>query len=117
MGVGGWVGGWVTDIFVICTKAGNLIAEDGVPTFYISCIVKMAETVEVTAADKEKVKKMSKTNAKSLNAMKQNIKKNNANYEKEIAKFMENPVEEEAEASESEDESDSDRYSCQNRPL
>eukprot|EP00918_Siedleckia_nematoides_P032462 GHVU01070420.1.p1 GENE.GHVU01070420.1~~GHVU01070420.1.p1 ORF type:complete len:887 (-),score=264.92 GHVU01070420.1:71-2533(-) len=69
----------------------------------------MAETIEATVSDKEKVKKMSKTNAKSLNGLKQNIKKNNANYEAEIKKYLENPEEEEAEAkSESEDDSGSD---------
>jgi len=78
-------------------KAGTLIAEDGVPSFYIACIAKLAETVEQTAADKDKVKKMSKTNAKSLIAMKQNTKKNNINYEAAIAKYIENPVEEEEE--------------------
>ena len=43
------------------SKASNLIQEDGVPSFYIACIAKMAETIEITVADKEKVKKMSKT--------------------------------------------------------
>jgi translation initiation factor 3 subunit C len=45
--------------------------------------------IENTSKDKEKVKKMSKTNAKSLNAMKQNIKKNNVQYKDEIKKYME----------------------------
>merc|ERR1711939_1081027 len=67
-------------------KAQAMVAEEGVPAYYIACMVKLAEV-----ADKEKVKKFSKTNAKSLNAMKQNIKKNNANYETEIAKYLANP--------------------------
>jgi translation initiation factor 3 subunit C len=51
--------------------------------------VQLAELIENTSKDKDKVKKMSKTNAKSLNAMKQNIKKNNIQYEDEIKKYME----------------------------
>ncbi|KAJ1478147.1 eukaryotic translation initiation factor 3 subunit 8 N-terminus-domain-containing protein [Baffinella frigidus] len=54
-------------------KAQALINQNGVPMFYISAMVKLADLVENTMKDKEKVKKMSKTNAKSLNAMKQNI--------------------------------------------
>jgi translation initiation factor 3 subunit C len=90
------------------TKAAALVAEEGVPTYYIACIVKIAELVEQTAADKEKVKKMSKTNAKSLNAMKQNIKKNNETYKVQIAKYLENPEAEEDQQSESGSESDSE---------
>ncbi len=51
--------------------------------------MQLAELIENTSKDKDKVKKMSKTNAKSLNAMKQNIKKNNIQYEDEIKKYME----------------------------
>ncbi len=57
--------------------------------FYIKICVQLAELIENTSKDKDKVKKMSKTNAKSLNAMKQNIKKNNIQYEDEIKKYME----------------------------
>ena len=51
--------------------------------------MQLAELIENTSKDKEKVKKMSKTNAKSLNAMKQNIKKNNIQYEDDIKKYLE----------------------------
>ena len=51
--------------------------------------MQLAELIENTSKDKDKVKKMSKTNAKSLNAMKQNIKKNNIQYEDDIKKYME----------------------------
>ena len=57
--------------------------------FYIKICVQLADLIENTSKDKDKVKKMSKTNAKSLNAMKQNIKKNNIQYEDEIKKYME----------------------------
>lgn len=88
-------------------KAAALVAEEGVPTYYVACIAKIAELVEQTAADKDRVKKMSKTNAKSLNAMKQNIKKNNAAYETQILKYLENPDLVEEEKSESVSNSDS----------
>ena len=49
--------------------------------------------------------------AKSLNGLKQNIKKNNVNYEAEIAKYLENPEVEEAEAAGSDSDSDSESES------
>jgi translation initiation factor 3 subunit C len=79
---------------------------EGVPNFYVRVIVQLEQAVETTLQDKDKVKKMSKTNAKSLNAMKQNIRKNNANFEAEIAALGDAAAEEEVE-DKSEDESGS----------
>jgi hypothetical protein len=69
------------------TKAQGL--GEAVPNFYVRIIVQLSQLVEDTFKDKDKVKKMSKTNAKSFNAMRQNVKKNNATYEDQIAKFQE----------------------------
>lgn len=82
---------------------------EGVPTFYVRVIVQLEKAVETTLQDKDKVKKMSKTNAKSLNAMKQNIRKNNANFESEIAALGD--AAEEVEEDKSEDESESSESS------
>ena len=43
-------------------------------------------------ADRTIKKKMSATNAKALNTMKQRVKKHNAGYQKDIEAFRENPV-------------------------
>lgn len=48
-----------------------------------------------TLTNKDARQKMSPSNARSLNYMKQKLKKNNKLYEEDIAKFKENPESEE----------------------
>ena len=55
------------------------------PKFYYRTLVTLEENIEITFANKEAKKKMSSTNAKAFNALRQRLKKHSKEIEKELA--------------------------------
>jgi len=79
----------------------------GLPRPYVRILVELEDFLNDTLANKDVKKKMSATNAKALNTMKQRLKKHNAQFIDQINKFKENPESTEEE----EEEEDSDQGS------
>jgi len=73
-----------------------------VPRAYIKLLVELEDFLNDTLANKDVKKKMSTTNAKALNTMRQRLKKHNGTYMDAMSAFRENPESPEVSSSEEE---------------
>lgn len=90
-------------------KAKKVTEKEGIPRFFLRCIVELEDFVTELWEDTEGRKSMSKNNSKGLAALRQKLKKYVRTLETEIASYRENPDQGEEEEADEErmDEEDS----------
>jgi translation initiation factor 3 subunit C len=74
-------------------KSKMLVLKHGLPAFYVRMMAEVADFVSLSLKDKDALQKMKPVVLRALNRMKLAVKKHNASYEKEIARFREHPEE------------------------
>ncbi len=79
----------------------------GAPRSYVRILAELEDFLVETLSNKEVKKKMSASNSKALNTMRQRLKKHNAGFAEQIAAWRENPVDDDEEEEEQEPESSS----------
>lgn len=90
-------------------KAKKIVDAEGIPSFYIRCLMELEDFVTECWDDKEGRKQMSKNNARGLTTLRQRLRRHNRDYENEIKKYREHPDEgEEVEECSDEDKSESE---------
>lgn len=91
-------------------KAKKVIEKEGIPRFYIRCLVELEDFVNTCWEDREGRKAMSKNNAKGLTTLRQKLKKYCRDFESQLAAYRENPDDEDADqgSEEEQEEEDSD---------
>ncbi|XP_074111187.1 eukaryotic translation initiation factor 3 subunit C-like [Cotesia typhae] len=100
------------------TRALPVVAkEEGglTPRFFLRCLVEMEDFINELWEDREGRKNMSKHNSKALGSLRQKLRKYNKDFEEEIAKFRENP-EQDDEEEEDKPKEDSESEGEEDRP-
>ncbi|BDA51264.1 Eukaryotic translation initiation factor 3 subunit C [Coccomyxa sp. Obi] len=92
-------------------KAQKATESLGAPRVYIKMLVELEDRVNATFVNKELVKKMSPTNNKAFNTMRQRLRKHNPTFADQMEKFRAAPESEEEESEEEEEEESSDEES------
>jgi len=68
-----------------------IFKKNGAPVFYFKALIDLEDLCEKVSNDKEIKKKLSPSNSKSLNTLRQRLKKNNKQYEKQIEQYKKDP--------------------------
>ncbi|XP_070204954.1 eukaryotic translation initiation factor 3 subunit C-like isoform X3 [Littorina saxatilis] len=86
----------LTDFEGLCKsydKARKVVDREGIPRFYLRCLVELMDFVNECWEDKEWRESISKSNAKGLTTLRQKLRKYCRDFETDMTKYRENPDE------------------------